>query len=147
MRECLGGIYEFLEKKKIASLRELEQSKPAGKTTARPAQPEATADALPKSHSASGSAAAQPKLTYAEQRERDKMLRRAAKKVEEAEAAVAATEQDIADIEARIAAGETDGDIFDLHARKNRDLENAMSLWELAEQELQELKNRFDYRS
>ncbi|MFS6554124.1 hypothetical protein VPJ68_01205, partial [Parabacteroides distasonis] len=29
VRECLGGIYEFLEKKRIASLQELERSKPA----------------------------------------------------------------------------------------------------------------------
>lgn len=153
VRECLGGIYEFLEKKKMASLRELEQSKPLQQGATAKASPTKAQAPSATAHASSGStvssrkeatpAAEQPKLTYAEQRERDKMLRRAAKKVEEAEAAVGACEQEIADIEGRIAAGETAGDIFDLHARKTRDLETAMSLWELAEQELQDLRSRF----
>lgn len=148
VRECLGGIYEFLEKKKMASLRELEQSRP----NQQAASPKPSSDhkaAVSGTMPGSGSqpkkdSASQPRLSYAEQRERDKMLRRAAKKVEEAEAAVAQAEQEIADIEARIAAGETAGDIFELHARKTRDLETAMSLWELAEQEHQNLKSSFD---
>ena len=48
VRECLGGIYEFLEKKRIASLHELERNKPAEqpkpekKATAAPAAAEAS---------------------------------------------------------------------------------------------------------
>lgn len=71
------------------------------------------------------------------------MLKRAAKKVQEAEAAVAKAEEDIAQIEQRIANGEADGDIFELHQAKTRALETAMSLWELAEQEHSDLKARF----
>ena len=72
------------------------------------------------------------------------MLRKAARKVEQAEANIAAIEADIADIEARISAGDTQGDIFNDHQKRTRDLENAMSVWELASQELDELKSRFD---
>ena len=71
------------------------------------------------------------------------MLRKAAKKVEEAEKRIAEIEAEIADIEARIAAGETDNDIFSKHQEKNRELENTMSVWELASMELDELKSRF----
>lgn len=138
VRECLGGIYEFLEKKKIASLQELELSKSHGTGTGKPAA-DTTAGTAP----AKQPDAPQPRLTYAEQREREKMLRRATKKVEEAEAKVSQAEQEIADIEARIAAGETAGDIFTLHQAKTREMETAMSLWELASQELDELKARF----
>ena len=138
VRECLGGIYEFLEKKKIASLQELELSKSHGTGTGKPAA-DTTAGTTP----AKQPDAPQPRLTYAEQREREKMLRRATKKVEEAEAKVSQAEQEIADIEARIAAGETAGDIFTLHQAKTREMETAMSLWELASQELDELKARF----
>lgn len=138
VRECLGGIYEFLEKKKIASLQELELSKSHGTGTDKPAA-DTTAGTTP----AKQADAPQPRLTYAEQREREKMLRRATKKVEEAEAKVSQAEQEIADIEARIAAGETAGDIFTLHQAKTREMETAMSLWELASQELDELKARF----
>ena len=76
---------------------------------------------------------------YAEQREREKMARRARKKVEEAEAEIARIEAEIAEIEARIASGDTsDPEIFNLHQKRNHDLETAMSLWELAGQELEQ---------
>ncbi len=149
VRECLGGIYEFLEKKKISSLQELELSKSPGSGENIPADKEAKKGTGTPAASPSRKADADTgknttsALSYAEQREREKMLKRAAKKVEDAEAAVAAAEEEIAEIERRIAAGETDGDIFTLHQTKTRDLETAMSLWELAEQQSSELKARF----
>ena len=49
----------------------------------------------------------------------------------------------MADIEAKISAGVTDGDIFTRHQTAVREVETAMSLWELAEQEHSELLERF----
>ncbi len=131
VRECLGGIYEFLEKKKLASLRELEAKTPAAKNE------------VPQKQAATTESKSSAKLSYAEQRERDKMLRKAAKKVEEAETEVAKREQELADIEAKIAAGEVASEIFTAHEQAGKDLENAMSLWELAQTELDELKEKF----
>lgn len=136
VRECLGGIYEFLEKKKLASLQELELSKSS--PSAQTAQP------APVESSVEANKPEQRKLTYAEQRERDKMLRRAAKKVAEAEGAVSEAESALADIEAKIAAGNVDNDIFNQHQAATRRVETAMSLWELACQELDELKASFE---
>ena len=68
VRECLGGIYEFLEKKKLASLRELEAKTPAAKNE------------VPQKQAVTTESKSSAKLSYAEQRERDKMLRKAAKK-------------------------------------------------------------------
>ena len=133
VRECLGGIYEFLEKKRLASLRELEMS-----TSPTPKKQEE-----PKTAAAAENKPSATKLTYAEQRERDKTLKRAAKKVEEAEQAVAQCETELAAIEERIAAGEVEGDIFERHAAATKAVENAMSVWELAQMELDELKNRY----
>ncbi len=136
VRECLGGIYEFLEKKKIESLQELELSKsPTGdnkskakiETSSKPA-------AEPEKQVA--------KLSYAEQREREKMVKRQAKKVVEAEAEISRLEGEIADIEARIANGENDTEIFNLHASTTKALENAMSVWELESLALDELQNK-----
>ncbi len=132
VRECLGGIYEFLEKKKLASLQELELSKSAPSAQ--------TAPPAPVESSVGATKPEQRKLTYAEQRERDKMLRRAAKKVAEAEEAVSEAESALADIEAKIAAGNVENDIFNQHQAATRRVETAMSLWELACQELDELK-------
>lgn len=143
VRECLGGIYEFLEKKKLASLQELERTAPLSlKTAPAASKPEKAAASQPSSKEHAPVEEKPRKLSYAEQRERDKMLRKAAKKVEEAEAEIARIEADIADIETKIAAGEVEGDIFERHARRNRDLETAMSLWELASQEHDDLRAR-----
>lgn len=137
VRECLGGIYEFLEKKRIASLQELERSKPA------PAPKEPASAAPAEKNPAPASTPAAPRLSYAEQRERDKALRRAGKKVEEAEAEITRLEGEIASIEAEIAAGNTPADIYDRHAAATKAMENAMSLWELAGMELEELRARY----
>ena len=143
VRECLGGIYEFLEKKKLSSLQELERStpsKPDPKTQAKaaPAQNAPKQAETPKNTDAP----APRRLSYTEQRERNKMLARGKKKVEECETRIAEIEAEIARIEARIAAGDVEGDIFTLHQTRNRDLETAMSLWELASQELEDLTAR-----
>lgn len=131
VRECLGGIYEFLEKKKLASLTELERSEKMPKNEKKAPEPQNTAPAK--------QAVAAPKLSYAEQRERDKMLKRARRKVEEAEAEVGRLEKAVKDIEAELAAGSTDPDIYHRHADATRQLENAMSVWELASMEAEEM--------
>ncbi len=84
------------------------------------------------------------KLSYAEQREREKTIKRAEKKVSEAESRISEIEAEIADIEKRIADGDVTPDIYDQHASRNKALENAMSVWELASMELDEIKNRWD---
>ncbi len=134
VRECLGGIYEFLEKKKLASLAELERTTPAPKQAdkekaAKSAQATSTAQ---RETTETRDDNAPRKLTYAEQREHEKLVRKARKKVEEAEAEVSRLEQEVSDIEAIIAAGNPPADIYDRHASATKDLENAMSLWELA---------------
>lgn len=126
VRECLGGIYEFLEKKKLESLRELERTKPS----------------VPDSPRESAAKPSQ-KINYAEQREREKMVKRAAKKVQDAENEITRLESEVADIEAQLAAGNVEGDILDRYSKTKRDLDNAMSVWELASQEHDDLVTRF----
>lgn len=143
VKECLGGIYDFLEKKKLTSLQELELSKSPGGGVQ--AEPERKVEAAPAARPESQADGPAPRrLSYAEQKEREKMLRKARKKVEDAEAAVGNLEKEIADIEARIASGDLgDNDIYSLHQQRTREMENALSLWELASQELDELTARF----
>ena len=134
VKECLGGIYEFLEKKKIDSLAELEVNSQLAKN-----QNIKSANTPEKNETASTN---NTKLSYAEQREREKAIKRAEKKVKEAENEISNIENEIAEIEAKIAAGDIDNDIFNIHAEKNKKLENAMSLWELASMELEEIKSK-----
>ena len=138
VKECLGGIYEFLEKKKMESLHELEASTPAKQLSKSPTGKEQSAgknEQKPKNETktaAEATPAEQRKLSYAEQRERQKQLKRLQKKVEEAEAEIARLEGVIAEIEQKLADGATDPDLYTQHANSTKQLENAMSLWELA---------------
>lgn len=134
VRECLGGIYEFLEKKKLSSLNALNSSAPS-----RVAEPEkkpvvAKAEPQPQAQEAKT-------RSYAEQREHDKAVRRARKKVEEAEAEVASREAAVKAIEDELASGSPTPDVYDRHAAAVKALENAMSVWELASLDLDALIN------
>ncbi|MBO5296481.1 MAG: ABC-F family ATP-binding cassette domain-containing protein [Candidatus Homeothermus sp.] len=131
VKECLGGIYEFLEKKKLASLAELESAPQPAKQQSKPQTPARTKEKEERPA---------PRMTYTEQREREKMVKRAEKKVKDAEADIASIEQEIADTESKIAAGETSNEIFETHAALQKKLDNAMSLWEIATIDLEELK-------
>ncbi|MDE6099133.1 MAG: ATP-binding cassette domain-containing protein, partial [Muribaculaceae bacterium] len=133
VRECLGGIYEFLEKKRISSLHELELSKSPGKADATVSK--SATDGNSEKNQDSKTVQRPPRLSYAEQREREKTLRRLQKKVQEAEAEISRLEHEIADIEAEISAGKTDDALFVRHAETTKALENAMSIWELASME------------
>ena len=141
VRECLGGIYEFLEKKKMASLQVLELSK-SPTTGAKSSQPAASDQQKKPAEPAKSPEPRQAKLSYAEQKERDKMVRRARKKVEEAESAITEIEQQIADIETEMASGVYDAELVERHTSLQKKLENAMSVWELATLELEETENR-----
>ena len=134
VKECLGGIYEFLEKKKIASLSELEISKDKKPSVEKSASD--TASSKKTEPAASGNKEVS-RLSYAEQKEREKNLRRLKKKVEDAEAEISRLEGTVAEIEKEMAAGEFSDDLFQRHAKAQKDLENAMSLWEIASMELE----------
>lgn len=147
VRENLGGIYDFLQRKRIASLGELERT--GVRENAAEAKERKTADNTP-SHvpqeeklqaTKSDTAAETParKLTYAEQREKEKMLKRVRKAVEEAEKKIAELEQKQAEIESKLSSGDASQDTLELYASTQKNLENAMSVWELAQMELDSL--------
>lgn len=135
VKEMLGGIYDFLEKKRIASLRELELSKSVETGTPKNKTENTKSVEEPQQ------AAPAKKLSYAEQREREKIIRKAKKKVEEAEAEIARIEANLKSIEDEIANNSGDPDIYNRHAETTKALENAMSVWELASLELDELQS------
>lgn len=141
VRECLGGIWEFLEKKKLDNLHQLELSRNVNGLEPNKDASKKSESSSQKDNSADQNSAKQ-KLSYAEQREREKAIRRAEKKAVEAEAAVAAAEAAVKEIEDKINAGDVSTEIFKAHADANKELENAMSIWELAVMEADELKSK-----
>ncbi|MCM1006013.1 MAG: ABC-F family ATP-binding cassette domain-containing protein [Prevotella sp.] len=139
VKEHLGGIYDFLQSKKIDALSELEINKPMPKVV----NPVKNAADEPKQ---SGLTKA---LSYAEQKEQQKLLKRAQKEVKDAEERIEKFEAEIKEIEAKLAAGDSSAELLEQYAAKQKAMENEISVWELAQMQLDELsnkKNRYETR-
>ena len=138
VRECLGGIYEFIERKKLTSASQNVSDEMPGKTEGK----------FKKSEKVTGTKdvespqASIRKQSYAERREHEKQIKRAQKKIEEAEKQISDLESKVAEIVARIEKGESEMEVFREHEKATKELENAMSIWELSVMELEELKKR-----
>ncbi len=124
VKEHLGGIYDFLQKKRIESLDELQ----------RPSAPASAGGRLPKAASAG-------RVSYEEQKElnkrRKKLERRAAeceREIEQAEAAIAIVEQQMA------APGGGAKSLYERHARLKAQLDKAMEEWSEAGAELESME-------
>ena len=121
VREHLGGIYDFLEKKQLETLDQLHT---AGSPSASQAQPKAEAKAVPS----------EGKLSYEEQKEQARKRRKAEKLVEQMEARVMALEEEKAELEASLSTpeGASDQKLFERYAQLGRELKEAEAAWEEA---------------
>lgn len=128
--EHLGGIYDFLEHKKMESLSELERS-------TKPTTPSPTATEAPVS---------QNKLSYEARKEQSKAIKKAEKAVSDAEARIAALEKEIAEIENRLATpeGAADTSLYTDYATRKQALSDAMDEWTERQMELEELQANAD---
>ena len=126
VREHLGGIYDFLQKKRLDSLQQLEI-----KNT--PAAPAADAEV--------SEPASQGKIDYQKQKERERRIRQAEKKVKTLEARIAELEQQLTEIEDKLAVATSENlDIYYKHSKISRELEETMAQWEQAGEELEKAK-------
>ena len=123
MREHLGGIYDFLEYKKLTSLQELEKKEKAPAKLTEPKEMKAS------------------KLSYQEQKEAQKKLKQAEKKIKDLEQKVNDLEQDIKEIETVLAAGgDIDPSTFAKHKELSDLLESTMLEWEEANEAYESLQ-------
>lgn len=130
VRENLGGIYEFLEKKNLESLAELDRSaNNSGKSTEKIKD----TDSLEKETLSSG------KLNYAEQKEKARVKNRAEKSVAKLEEEIGILEESLKTIEEKISSGDTSPATLEEYASAQKKLEETMSKWEMAQMELEEL--------
>lgn len=138
VRENLGGIYDFLRKKNLDSLHQLELSKsPTGSRNTDTTTGKATESQTPTAPDAK----AGRKLSYAEQKERARMISRAEKAVKAAEQEVETKEKELADAEAALAAGDSSAQTLERYDKAKRGLETAMAYWEKATMDLEELQS------
>lgn len=125
VREHLGGIYEFLQYKKMDTLRELEVA-----TSLK-----ATSDAVEKPVS-------ENKMSYEARKEHNRKIRKAEKAVEEIERVVSALEDEIAAMVKQLELPEyaSDNEYIMLYQKKQREMEQKVYEWEILSEEVDNLK-------
>ena len=127
VKEHLGGIYDFLRKRQLDSLQQLEVKNAAPST--------------PSGDESADSSASQGKIDYQRQKERERRIRQAEKKVKTCESKIADLEKQIADIEEKLSVATSENlDIYYRHSQLSRELEQVMADWESAGEELERVK-------
>lgn len=126
VREHLGGIYDFLQKKELQDLKSLEAT--PTQSTANPATPQQ----------------AQGKLSYEEQKEHARLLRKVEKEVKEKEEAISKIEATLQDLEQQMSTpeGAIDAALITQYASLQKELEQTMTAWEAAASRLEEMQSK-----
>jgi len=127
VKQHLGGIFEFLERKKIESLKQLETK------------------SVSNSGSVNGKKEKNNKeLSFEEKKEINRTIDRLKKKVEQTEEKIAKLETEIEEADKSLSAPENieDHSVFEKYERLKNDLEQAMVEWETAHEELEEWQSQ-----
>lgn len=133
VKEHLGGIYDFLEKKKLSTLHQLNKRQDGDQQGKDPLK--GVQDNVSTDKPSAGS-----KEDYKEQKERARLLGKAKKEVTDCEDKIAELESRIAALEERLAKGESDESLLVEYNRASAELETEMGRWEEATLKLENLK-------
>lgn len=161
VKEYLGGIYYFLEKRKLESLQEIERRDAPAKAASSKAAPKAgPAAGANVSNGAKGSggttaanaadgaaekAALSGKASYEQKKEQEKLLRKLRKAVESVETELAELEKRIAEYDAKFAAATdyNEADYTAYNDLKSR-YDHQMHEWEKASYELEITEEQYN---
>ncbi len=126
IKQHLGGIYEFLEKKKIESLKELEVNNLTRKSD------KANVERTNSVH----------ELNFQEQKEINRTISRIEKQVEKTEIEIQAMEEESAEMEKQLSSPEklNDHSIFEKYELLKKRLKIALENWEKQHEELENWK-------
>ena len=131
VREHIGGIYDFLEMKRLENegITGLD-GETNHRTTSQPAQ-------VPQPEASAG------RLSYEEQKEQNKLRKRAEKAVKDCEQLIEKIEAEIASVEEKMATpeGASDMKLIGQYTDLKKKLDSAVENWETASMELEELLN------
>ena len=126
VREHMGGIYDFLQKKKIENLNELQLS-----TSPTASQKKSEPVAVNEN-----------KLSYEAQKELNKKIKKLEKQVADCEARIEKKETEIAEVEAQMATpeGASDMKLYERHQLLKKELDAIVEEWETVSLELDEVQ-------
>ena len=133
VKEHLGGIYEFLQKKKIDSLNELQKGAGLSASPTATAKGNGEQEALQPSEN---------KLSYEAQKELNKKIKKLERQVADCEASIEETEAAIAIVEEKMATpeGASDMQLYERHQKLKQQLDTIVEEWERVSMELEEVK-------
>lgn len=129
VKEHLGGIYDFLQRKNIESLNDLQKPSLSTSSTMVSSVEEKTG--------------ASNRLSYEQQKEQQKKIRRLEKAVEQCEARIGELEAAVKMLEDQLATpeGAADVSIYERHGALKKQLDEAVNAWEAASLELEEAQS------
>ena len=132
VKEHLGGIYDFLKKKQIENLNELQKSPSLSESPTGAKKPSA----------AEAPQASVGRLSYEEQKELNKRLKKLERRVADCEAEIEQTEAAITILEEKMATpeGASDMSLYEQHQKLKQQLDRVMEEWDAASTELEEAK-------
>ena len=151
VREHLGGIYDFLQKKQIESLNQLGQHLTSTGSPSHTTEKSFKVTESPQAATVPSSSAAgrldltnktQALLSYAELKEHNKSIKKAEKAVETAEQRVTKLEEQIAEIETKLSLPKNASDttLFKQYGELKSQLTIAEDEWTEASMKLEELR-------
>ena len=129
VKEHLGGIYDFLQRKNIESLNDLQKPSLSTSSTMVSSVEEKTG--------------ASNRLSYEQQKEQQKKIRRLEKAVEQCEARIGELEAAVKMLEDQLTTpeGAADVSIYERHGALKKQLDEAVNAWEEASLELEEAQS------
>ena len=129
VKEHLGGIYDFLQRKNIESLNDLQKPPLSTSSTMVSSEEKKTV--------------ASNRLSYEQQKEQQKKIRRLEKAVEQCEARIGELEAAVKMLEDQLATpeGAADVSIYERHGALKKQLDEAVNAWEEASLELEEAQS------
>jgi ATP-binding cassette subfamily F protein 3 len=129
VKEHLGGIYEFLQRKKLEDLNELQKSIPSGGSAT-------------STIAESQGVVSDNKLSYEAQKELNKKIKKMEKQVADCEKAIEELESAIAIVETKMGTveGASDMSLYEQHQKLKMQLDRTVEEWEQSSIELDEMK-------
>jgi len=126
-KQHLGGIFDFLYRKKIESLKEIEVRNSAAKIRKQESKIKLNNE-----------------FTFEERKEISKTIARLEKKVNQTEEKIAELETEIEEMDKQLSSSEAleDHSIFENYEKRKNELEEIMHLWETEHEELERWKSK-----
>ncbi|MCQ2212192.1 MAG: ABC-F family ATP-binding cassette domain-containing protein [Bacteroidaceae bacterium] len=142
VREHIGGIYDFLQKKQIESLNDLSSQMSSAGSPSAPSAAQASQPTPAQKGEAAAGQKASGSLSFEELKARNKAIKKIENAIKAAEQTIAQLEGRLAEVEAKLATpeGAADQSLFTLYGDLKQQLSDAEDQWTELSMELDDMQ-------